>query len=405
MFAQCPTCHAVYQVSAADLNVTRGRLHCEFCDTTFDALGSLTDHPVAHTPAESAEPAHEAPAPAADFEQAGNPDPAGDAELPIRTDGEPALPVHGLHTGTAPQLAPEVRVEDFGAPHESATEQPAAGAITSTAETEVSGEPASLSHDIEASEATPTTTPDEMGATARAVPQPDLDPPAMGESTQCAVPPSAVVTAGTGGDTPPHAGAHQAHPETALAPEALDPESLLGIRRSPWVRAAWGTAAVVMLLLLAAQILHRSRAELVMRPSIAPWMHRIYGALGMRLDPNWDVEGYRIVRRAQMSAITSADGATRLQLVATMTNDAARPQPYPLLRLTLEDRWGSAVAARDFTPREYLRESDRAANLLAPGEQADVELFVVDPGVDAAGFRLDMCLTDVDGVTRCADDS
>jgi hypothetical protein len=106
-----------------------------------------------------------------------------------------------------------------------------------------------------------------------------------------------------------------------------------------------------------------------------------------------------------MSAVVAADGAAQLRLTATLTNDAARPQPYPLVRLTLEDRWGSAVGTRDFTPHEYLRDDARAARLLAPGEQARVELLVVDPGADTVGFALDTCLADVHGVVRCANDA
>jgi len=402
VFAQCPTCRTVYQVSAADLNVTRGRLHCDFCDTTFDALGSLTDHPVAYAAPESGEATHAEPAPADDLKPTEESQDAGatDAETAPEATEESAAPPEP----TMPPAEESGAAEPIGqgtTPDETASAQIAAGTIAAVDVPEILIEPGLSSHDVDV----PGETPDEpptVDATAPDSAQHEVDGTAPnGADTSAAL--TAAADTAVGGDTSSPA-APQAQPEGEPAPDALDPETLLGIRRSPWARAAWSLVAVLMLLLLAAQVVHRSRSELIMQPSIAPWMYRIYGALGVQLDPNWDVERYRIVRRAQMSAVTSADSATQLQLVATLTNDAARPQPYPILRLTLEDRWGSAVGAREFTPREYLREADRAARLLAPGEEAEIELLVVDPGVDAAGFRLDMCLADAGGVIRCADD-
>jgi len=171
-------------------------------------------------------------------------------------------------------------------------------------------------------------------------------------------------------------------------------------------RIVWGFAATLLTVALAVQIVHRSRDQLLMQPAIASYLQRIYAALGLELDPHWEVARYKVIRRPDLSTERSADGGhAQLHLAATIMNGATRPQPYPLIRLTLEDRWGSAVAGRDFAPSEYLRESARATGMLAPGEHVPVDLVLIDPGADTVGFTIDICLADASGTVRCASDA
>ena len=67
-------------------------------------------------------------------------------------------------------------------------------------------------------------------------------------------------------------------------------------------------------------------------------------------------------------------------------------QPYPLLKLVLEDRWGDQVRAREFEPAEYLDPTTAPDRLLGPAQQANATIAIVDPGPDAEGFRFDVCL-------------
>jgi len=49
-----------------------------------------------------------------------------------------------------------------------------------------------------------------------------------------------------------------------------------------------------------------------------------------------------------------------LKVRATVRNTAAFPQPYPLLKLVLENRWGEEVRARAFQPSEYLEGAQKS---------------------------------------------
>lgn len=76
-----------------------------------------------------------------------------------------------------------------------------------------------------------------------------------------------------------------------------------------------------------------------------------------------------------------------IHLSATLINNAPFTQSYPLLELTLTDRYDKAVVRRAFTAGEYLPGADTRQGM-APGEEARIRL-AIKTGDDAiAGYRL-----------------
>ena len=75
------------------------------------------------------------------------------------------------------------------------------------------------------------------------------------------------------------------------------------------------------------------------------------------------------------------------------------------LRLTLQDRFGNAVATRDLEPAEYLPKRVADQRLLEPDQRIDAELHVIDPGRAAIGFEIDACLRGEGGAIGCANDA
>jgi hypothetical protein len=92
-----------------------------------------------------------------------------------------------------------------------------------------------------------------------------------------------------------------------------------------------------------------------------------------------------------------------LRVRASIMNTAAQLQPYPLLRVTLVNRFGTHVGTREFTPAEYLGHG--IARMLAPGERIEATLDILDPGKDAEGFEIDVCLRNADARIVCAGDA
>jgi predicted Zn finger-like uncharacterized protein len=156
-------------------------------------------------------------------------------------------------------------------------------------------------------------------------------------------------------------------------------------RRSAW----WGVGALLALTALALQAVNHYRGELVKQPAVGSLVQRSYAALGITVTPSWDVRQYEILDWIA-NAEPSSGGSGSLKVTARLKNHGPDYQPYPLVNLRLKNRWDNAVGSRTFAPSEYLAAPPR--RLMAPGETARAQLEVVDPGPDAYGFELDVCI-------------
>ena len=344
MFTQCPSCNTINELDAHDLSAWMGQVRCGVCDETFNALNSLSEHAPTHGAVITSV-------------LAPRPRPSADDDAWRQGDEE-----------AGPALAASDHASDPGLIAEHAERETSEGRVKILAHAPLAH--AEEAHSIEesAEETSPITLPE--GAEVDFL----LPPP---ETTPVA------------DDTP----VPEKPPANDTTDAADELEELLS-RRPHRRRRGWSVAAAALLLLLGAQFVHHARAELVRQPAIAPYLLRIYEALGLDLDPRWEVEQYALLGHPEMTTEHRDAGTqARLWLRASFANEARRAQPYPLLRLTLEDRWGTAVAARDFTPREYLRDETQA------------EILVADPGKDTVGFSLDLCLADASGAVRCANDA
>jgi hypothetical protein len=168
-------------------------------------------------------------------------------------------------------------------------------------------------------------------------------------------------------------------------------------RRGSWWNAgvAFGVAA------LALQLVNHYRAELVKHPSVGSIVQSAYASLGIVVLPRWDVRQYQILDWVA-TAEPSSGGIGSLRITARIKNLGPEYQPYPDVNLRLKDRWEAAVANRVFAPAEYLAATPR--KLMAPGETARAQLELVDPGPDAYGFDLDVCVEVETHVLSCRND-
>jgi len=180
----------------------------------------------------------------------------------------------------------------------------------------------------------------------------------------------------------------------AAAAAVFEPDESPGFlsQRWPWVA---GVAALAFLLLL--QVIHSQRDALVQSPAVGPAVAGAYAFLGVSVLAPTDLSAYEL---RQWGAASDPNEANRLMLRASIVNRAAYAQPFPLLRLTLQDRFGGTLEQGDIGPADYLPGAG-GDGLLGPGERADALIRIVDPGSEAVGFELDICLPAKGGV-RCA---
>ncbi|HUA87918.1 MAG TPA: DUF3426 domain-containing protein, partial [Steroidobacteraceae bacterium] len=196
--------------------------------------------------------------------------------------------------------------------------------------------------------------------------------------------------------------AHADEPHGEAAPEGTDEPTPALAPLKAWVRAhAWHLGALGALVLLALQVVNHNRDELAASAAFNAPLTRLYGALGIALYPRWDLQAYDV---RQLGATAGDSGAGVITVRATVKNASAAAQPLPLLRVTLQDRFGNRIATRDVPPRAYLPDQLPASTLMAAGQRIDAEMGFADPGKDAVGFEIDACLPARGGIS-CANDS
>jgi hypothetical protein len=163
----------------------------------------------------------------------------------------------------------------------------------------------------------------------------------------------------------------------------------------------WTAGAGGLLLLLVIQLVNHYRNDLAATTQFNKPITALYSALGVRLTPRWDLRAYDV---RQLGASVDAESAGQIMVRASVKNSGHQAQPMPLLRVTLQDRFGNRIAARDVPPGNYLPSAIPPTALLSAGQRIDAEMAFVDPGANAVGFEIDACLPAPAGGIACAND-
>ena len=166
----------------------------------------------------------------------------------------------------------------------------------------------------------------------------------------------------------------------------------------------WSIGSALLFILLAGQTVHHFRVGLAAQPVIGPLLQIAYEQGGGELTPSWDLSQYEIMDWVA-AADTGSEEQGILRITARIRNRGPRAQPYPSVHLELKDRWEAAVGSRVFEPEEYLPEDLTRDRLMEVGVTVPASLAVVDPGLDAYGFELDICVELQAGQLACASDT
>ncbi len=178
-------------------------------------------------------------------------------------------------------------------------------------------------------------------------------------------------------------------PSEPASPELEPPAEFVLETAESRHTGAWLAGALVLALLLAGQAVNHYRGSLATLPSIGPPLRAFYGALGIPVSPLWNVHAYDA---RQLGATVSGSHPHQITVRASIANMGRWPLPLPLLRITLQDRYGRTIAARDVAPRDYVPASSHPASMLAAGQRVDATITFVSPGPQAIGFEIDTCL-------------
>ncbi len=379
MYTQCSNCNTVFELSAEVLRAAGGQVRCGRCGQIFNGLARLAEDAGSFETGESA------------FEMEERADSILESSIVEQAlQAAPEAEDDEEEFGSL-QIA-RLQVLDFGQEH-----------IVDDGAAEPDAEPAGAEEPAIPDEALEFTLP--PGELDRIFvessigvmplqpksPAPDVAPDATPDATPDieVVRDDALLDGGTGAVT--------AASSRIFEPAAIDS------RQEPPRRAGylalWLGAAVAAALGLAAQVVHHNREALSHGP-LAPLLRAFYKELGTPVGDTPDLAAFQL---RQWGVTGEATGDATLRVRASILNTTRQPQPFPLLRVTLADRFGARIGTRDFAASEYLGKP--IARPLAPGEKVDAVLNIVDPGKDAEGFEIDVCLPGEGTKIVCANDA
>jgi predicted Zn finger-like uncharacterized protein len=421
VFTQCSKCETVFRLSAEVLRAAGGQVRCGKCGEVFNALAHLAEDASAFTAGESS------------------------FDLETRADDilrSPAPPSPRREQPSPEDFAPPgveiARLQILDWDESDTSDRPAAE--SSDPGTEQLGE-TSLEFTLPPGELDRIFVETKRGVRARmppAAPQESAEPEEI-EVFNAAQPDTVIPIAPTPKSAAPTAVAlAAASPAAAVAPPApsgfevseevrlemlsgiessADAESIVELeqprrairrRRSPFDPTSqesarsfipWLAAAITAGVLLIVQVVHQNREWLAAHAPLGGSLSRLYSKMGTPVSPPANLSAYQL-RQWGVTGDPAGDGTLRLR--ASILNTAAQLEPYPLLRVTLANRFGGSIGTRDFEPSEYLGKP--TAKLLAPGERTDATLDILDPGKSAEGFEIDVCLRAADRRVSCAND-
>jgi len=192
--------------------------------------------------------------------------------------------------------------------------------------------------------------------------------------------------------------AESAQAQREMAREPLS--HILRKRPSRRTRLLTLLASLALLATLAVQLVHYRRDSLLHHPAWGPRVGQVYASLGVELPEQWELDKYDV---RQLGGIQDPGDPGTLLIGISLRNRATRDQPFPVIRLVLEDRWGQQLGKLDISPAEYLPDPDQAGRPMRAGETLRTDLGIVDPpGGGATNFQIDVCLPRRDGQLDCA---
>jgi predicted Zn finger-like uncharacterized protein len=414
VYTQCSKCETVFRLSAEVLRAAGGQVRCGKCGEVFNALAHLAEDASAFTAGESS------------------------FDLETRADSileSPAPPSTRRAPPSTEEFAPpgveiaRLQILDWNENDASAepSAEPSDPATEQLSET-------SLEFTLPPGELDRIFVETKKGVRARvppAAPQESAEPEEI-EVFNAADPNSAVPIAAIPKSAVPAAAStapDSSAPGGFEVPEEVRLEMLSGIESSPDAESIaeleqpsrpvrrrtspfdhapqesarglmpWLAAAIAAGVLLIAQVVHQNREWLAAHAPLGGSLRALYSKMGAPVTPPANLSAYQL-RQWGVTGDPAAEGTLRVR--ASILNTAAQLEPYPLLRVTLANRFGGSIGTRDFEPSEYLGKP--TAKFLAPGERADATLDILDPGKSAEGFEIDVCLRVADRRVSCAND-
>lgn len=145
-----------------------------------------------------------------------------------------------------------------------------------------------------------------------------------------------------------------------------------------WLWVILGILALLLLL----QVLYSSRHWLAQQPLTATLTQQTCDLIGCSITQARDIAKINLLSR---NIYSHPNTPNVLTISASIQNDAAFPQPYPLIEVGFLDQNNKVIALRRFPPEEYL--PNFSGQLMPTGTPDELLLNITDPGEIAVRFQ------------------
>ncbi len=180
---------------------------------------------------------------------------------------------------------------------------------------------------------------------------------------------------------------------------ALNRENLRGGRRRYDPSSYTVIAGVVILaLVLIGQVMHGTRDSLATYGFFNQTMGPVYRMLGNPITPQWDIKGWQF----ESTSGSTDENEAVLTVFSRLVNKSEQPLPFPLVHVSLTDRWEEIIGSRVLEPNEYLAGDLDPSKPVTPGENFTAVITIENPSDEATGFKLNVCYRVTPGRVRCA---
>jgi hypothetical protein len=171
-----------------------------------------------------------------------------------------------------------------------------------------------------------------------------------------------------------------------------------GRRKNDPAGAGTIAMAAVLALVLAGQLIHASRESLMTIGAFNQTIAPVYRLLGNPVTPQWDIKGWQF----QTTNGSTNEEGDLLTIFSTVANRSAQPLPYPLVHVSLTDRWEEIIGSRVLEPKDYLAGDLDPSRPVAAGDKFTAVISIRAPSAEATGFKLNVCYRVAPGQVRCA---
>jgi predicted Zn finger-like uncharacterized protein len=148
----------------------------------------------------------------------------------------------------------------------------------------------------------------------------------------------------------------------------------------------WSSAILAMILTGLLQYAYYDRLHLVKFNELRPW-------LGLLCEyAQCDLPEPRDPKRIELSSkniFTHPNSENALMISATIVNQAAFEQDFPLLELRFENIRGQMITGRHFKPYEYLAIPEDQISKMEPGSPVSFNIEIIDPGKEMVSYAFE----------------